>query len=526
MFAGAMCNTFISSPWLPTYSRVASPRRRGIQHTALLTSSGGLWAPGTLTRPRGQQLHFFRPPHSIRRGQPDGVGAVFAMRGGGSNFSSNGAIGATLLIVSILSATMERRTAIGKTLGGSLLSFATLCVLSNAQLVPATHPIYDLCWTTLLPMSLVVIILGNTALSTRRPIKPSPSLGLEAVRGSPMSRVGLAYVIGAAGSLLGAVLGFCSVVYPWPTGSVLSLPRETAAQVAGALTATYIGGSVNLFAVAAAVGLSSGGSTTVETGAEGASILGALAAVDVFLMAIYFTGLIAANRAPFLQRAFPSPPRASDPERSPTSVLGSPGCDGVPGKSHAKNGHCEALYHVGSVLLALATGYTVCAVGNAFALRVPLPGVATMIITVLSALVATLLGGVALGAQRTVAGVSPGLASVLLNMFFAAVGASGRISIVVGASPTLLLFAAVALAVHVASIFLGSYAMNRALGPGLVGLGDVIVASNANIGGASTAATFAGLIGRPSLVVPGAWWGTVGYAVASVMGVGMWALLR
>jgi uncharacterized membrane protein len=53
----------------------------------------------------------------------------------------------------------------------------------------------------------------------------------------------------------------------------------------------------------------------------------------------------------------------------------------------------------------------------------------------------------------------------------------------------------------------------------------VLVASNANIGGPGTAGTFASMIGRPALVVPAAVFGTVGYAIATTLGVAVYTVL-
>ena len=53
----------------------------------------------------------------------------------------------------------------------------------------------------------------------------------------------------------------------------------------------------------------------------------------------------------------------------------------------------------------------------------------------------------------------------------------------------------------------------------------VLVASNANIGGPGTAGSFASMIGRPALVFPAAVWGTVGYAIASTIGIKVWQIL-
>jgi len=54
---------------------------------------------------------------------------------------------------------------------------------------------------------------------------------------------------------------------------------------------------------------------------------------------------------------------------------------------------------------------------------------------------------------------------------------------------------------------------------------EALVASNACIGGPSTAAAFAVALDRGDLVVPAVVWGTVGYAVATSLGVALHPLL-
>jgi uncharacterized membrane protein len=61
-----------------------------------------------------------------------------------------------------------------------------------------------------------------------------------------MRSVGAAFTIGAVGSVVGAVMAFFAATRVGPAG--FRLPVTTAAQVAGAIVATYIGGSANLFA--------------------------------------------------------------------------------------------------------------------------------------------------------------------------------------------------------------------------------------------------------------------------------------
>lgn len=340
----------------------------------------------------------------------------------------------------------------------------------------------------------------------------------------PMMRVGLAFALGAAGSIVGVLAAFRVATSYAGAGGALTLPRETAAQIAGAVTATYIGGSVNLFAVAAAVGL------VGAMSAGGASLLGALAASDVFLMAVYFSGLVAANKATYLRRIFPGK----------TILLGSPSTESTLSPSGLGSRRQEAsstveLVATGdrtllrsraiTVASLLGLGSVICLAGTAAARRSPVPGTSTMAVTLLTVAVTRALVRHAPSFQSSLARDGPTLATVLLNVFFGSVGAAGRWAHVVGVAPAIFAFASLALVLHAILAVAGAAALNKFCGAEL-GIDDIIVASNANIGGPSTAATFAGLIGQEELVVPAAVWGTVGYAIATTLGVGVWAVLR
>lgn len=335
----------------------------------------------------------------------------------------------------------------------------------------------------------------------------------------PMGRVGLAFTLGAAGSIVGVLAAFRVATSYAGAGGALTLPRETAAQIAGAVTATYVGGSVNLFAVAAAVGL------VGAMNAEGASLLGALAASDVFLMAVYFSGLVAANKATYLRRIFPGK----------IILLGSPSTESGSSQRRkepsgtaelvATGGRTPLRSRVVTITTLLGLGSVICLAGIAAARRSPVPGTSTMAVTLLTMAVTRALLRHAPSFQSSLARDGPTLATVLLNVFFGSVGAAGRWAQVVGVAPAIFAFASLALVLHAVLTVAGASVVNKFWGAGL-GIDDIIVASNANIGGPSTAATFAGLIGQDELVVPAAVWGTVGYAIATTLGVGVWAILR
>ena len=110
-----------------------------------------------------------------------------------------------------------------------------------------------------------------------------------------------------------------------------------------------------------------------------------------------------------------------------------------------------------------------------------------------------------------------GLAAILMQVFFAAVGASANIGLVVRTAPVLFLFSFVALASHL-GLMLG---LGRLAG---FSRRDLLIASNANIGGPSTVAGMAAAKGWRSIMVPGILVSTLGYALGSAVGLTMYAL--
>ncbi|CAM9243337.1 unnamed protein product, partial [Hapterophycus canaliculatus] len=437
-------------------------------------------------------------------------------------------LGALLCVTACLSAGIERQTKTGALVGAPLLSFGAFCILSNLNLVPATHAVYDLCWSFLLPLSLSIIILGNPIVIAREEQSSDMNLLGESAEArishresaGPIGRVGLSFLIGAVGSIVGVATSFR--VATTFGGQILALPRDTAAQIAGALTATYVGGSVNLFAVASSVGLI--GATSVG----GSSILGALAAADIFLMSVYFSFLVAANNIPIFRRIFPG--RAAQEESRPGPMLESPdvnsGVKRSQGVTAAPSSRWRSFrYRATDTLALFVIGSVICAFSSMVASMSPLPGTSTMLVTLTTVGAVRAFARFAPDFQVGLSRTAPLIATVLLNAFFGSVGASGRWVEVVGVAPAVFVFASLALAVHVAFMAIGATVLNRCCGAGL-SIDDLIVASNANIGGPSTAATFAGLVGKDDLVVPAAVWGTVGYAIATSLGVCVWAVLR
>lgn len=99
------------------------------------------------------------------------------------------------------------------------------------------------------------------------------------------------------------------------------------------------------------------------------------------------------------------------------------------------------------------------------------------------------------------------------QVFFAVLGASGSIWNVINTAPSIFMFAFVQITVHLA-VILGLGRLFR------LDLKLLLLASNANVGGPTTACGMATAKGWSSLVVPGILVGIFGISIATFLGIG------
>ena len=134
--------------------------------------------------------------------------------------------------------------------------------------------------------------------------------------------------------------------------------------------------------------------------------------------------------------------------------------------------------------------------------------------------------------------LAPPVSGYCFYLLFAAIGTSADLSRALTFGLPCIAFASLSLIVHIFIIFLGSSISSRIL-PVLIksnytskifpfSIEEICVASNAAIGGASTAAALAGKSkskNRSGLVIASTFWGIFGYAISTTIGVSITLLL-
>lgn len=345
----------------------------------------------------------------------------------------------------------------GRRLSGVLVAILVAMVLSNLRLIPQASPTYDTVLTYLIPVSIPLLLFDA---NLRRIVRET-------------GRMLLAFGIGTIGTVIGVLVGVQLV----PLG-------ETAGQLAGVFSATYIGGGLNFVAVAQATGFDNG------------SQMAASVAADNLVTAVYIISVMALPAVLWLRRRIPSAivDREEAGYREEASIRQS-------------SAVAPALFSVFNVCLALALAMAIAAVGYALADAVGLGGFGILFVSLLALVPANLFPRL----TPHLAGHGQ-LGMIGIYLFLFVMGATADVWAMVGSALPITLFALIVVAVHMAVIV--------AVG-GLLkfDLAELIIASNACVGGSSSAGPIAAARGWHTLVTPGILCGSLGNAIGTFIGV-------
>ena len=287
------------------------------------------------------------------------------------------------------------------------------------------------------------------------------------------------FALGSIGTVLGGILGFLIV-------PLKSLELE-AWKVCAALTARHIGGAVNYVAVANVLNVSP-------------KVLGAGLAADNLFNVLYFALLFyLARDAEYVSDETSMMSNSSSSSSKIEIKEDSSGKGFSTYKASSAIAFSAILCYVSKSLSVLINGSQ--------SLTIP-------IATIFSVLIATTFPKQC----KDVAQSAEALAALAMNAFFATVGASGSISDMLSTAPSLFFFSATQVLTHLAFLLLAAKLLKFRRS-------EALIASNANVGGPTTAAAMAASLQWYSLVVPGMLGGVLGYAIATFIGIAFGELI-
>lgn len=379
-----------------------------------------------------------------------------------------------ILVASVVTAIfLEQKYAWASKISGAIIALIMALVLSNLGVIPIHSTLYDdIIWGYAVPIGIPLLLLQCNMKKIWK----------------ETGRMMVVFLIGAVGTCVGALLAY----------TLLHNYIPEASGVAAMMTGSYIGGGVNFAALATQF------KVTGQT-------IGAVTVADNLLMALYFFALIMFAGLNFFRKHF-AHPHIDEVEQN--------GLDDS--KTQAAAYWSRKDISLKDIAFNIAYAVTIVFLSNlishAIAGAIPTDNAVLKMcniffgsqyvwITTLSMIVATY-------GEKKVEKMNGAqeIGTYFIYMFLFVIGVPASIVEIITNTPALLLFTAIMVLVNMMFCFVGGKLLK-------FNLEDCILASNANIGGPTTAAGMAISQGWSKLVGPVMLIGTFGYVIGTYLGV-------
>ena len=379
-----------------------------------------------------------------------------------------------LLMVSVaLAIWLEQKYQWASKISGAIIALIIALVASNLSIIPTSCPLYDdIVWGYAVPMGIPLLLLQCNMKKIWK----------------ETGRMMVIFLIGAAGTVAGAFAAY-SLLHSYIPGLE---------GVAAMMTGSYIGGGVNFAALA----------TEFEVG----EIKAATTVADNLLMALYFFGLIFIAGMKFFRKHYSHPH-----------------IDAVAANGNLEESQTQAaaywsrkdisLKDIGiNFAYSAAVVYTAKLIAGALSSLIPDTGVVLHMVNTFFGSeyvwITTVAMAVATFGEKQVAKLSGSqeIGTYLIYLFLFVIGVPASIYKIITETPLLLAFTGIMVLVNMLFCFVGGKLLK-------FDLEDIILASNANIGGPTTAAGMAISQGWSALVGPVMLVGTFGYVIGTYLGI-------
>ena len=379
-----------------------------------------------------------------------------------------------LLMVSVaLAIWLEQKYQWASKISGAIIALIIALLASNLSIIPTSCPLYDdIVWGYAVPMGIPLLLLQCNMKKIWK----------------ETGRMMVIFLIGSAGTVAGAFAAY-SLLHSYIPGLE---------GVAAMMTGSYIGGGVNFAALA----------TEFEVG----EIKAATTVADNLLMALYFFALIFIAGMKFFRKYYTHPH-----------------IDAVAANGNLEESQTQAaaywsrkdisLKDIGiNFAYSAAVVYAAKLIAGALSSLIPDTGVVLHMVNTFFGSeyvwITTVAMAVATFGEKQVAKLSGSqeIGTYLIYLFLFVIGVPASIYKIITETPLLLAFTGIMVCVNMLFCFVGGKLLK-------FDLEDIILASNANIGGPTTAAGMAISQGWSALVGPVMLVGTFGYVIGTYLGI-------
>jgi uncharacterized membrane protein len=386
-----------------------------------------------------------------------------------------------IVVWASVSIILEQRYSWAAKISGAIVALIGAIILSNTGVIPTESPVYDAVWTFIIPLAIPLLLFH---VNFKKIWQES-------------GRLLILFLISSIGTVAGVIISFFLLKDHIP---VLD-------KIGAMLSASYVGGGVNFAAMAA------------KFEAPGEMVSSAVVA-DNLMMAIYFIVLMMIPAMSFFRRRFNAP----HVEKVESGRMKDEG------KTLAESFWERKDISLKDIALSVGTAFLLVMVS--FKIAEFLDGVipsgeeTSFFLNLLNGLfgdqylMLTTLTFLALALCpkyfESING-SQEIGTFLIYLFFVVIGIPASIPLIVQNAPLLLVFVFIIVVVNLAVSLIAGKLLKY-------DLEEILLASNANVGGPTTAAAMAIAKGWKDLIGPILVVGTLGYIIGNYVGttLGLW----
>lgn len=368
--------------------------------------------------------------------------------------------------IATLSIFLENRYRWASKISGAIIGLVIAATLSNIGVIPVDSTVYDQVWGVVVPLAIPMLLFQC---DLKQIWKES-------------GRLVIIFLISSVGTVLGAVIGYF----------ILSQAIPVLNHIAGMMVGSYIGGGVNFVAVSSAFDIPK-------------ELISAATVADNLLMVFYFLILLMIPTMSFFKKYFKFAYTTETHEEEKSTYLK----DTIVTVQDIAFVFAISViivtvsFMLSDVISKLGDNSIVQLISNKY-----------LILTTLTVSCSTLFAK----QFKKISGASE-IGTFLIYLFFVVIGIPASISAIVEKSPLLLVFCGIMVFVNMAVTFAGAKLFGFTVE-------EAILASNANIGGPTTAAAMAISKGWHRFVAPTMLVGTLGYIIGTYVGIFIGQLLN